>query len=44
MNYIMRGIQTLKESFFLGVFIYIAIIALLFLFKKAQKTLMEMHF
>lgn len=32
----MRGIQTLKESFFLGVFIYIAIIALLFLFKKRR--------
>lgn len=33
MNYIMNGIQALKEAFFFGVLIYVAIIVLLYLFK-----------
>lgn len=38
MNYIMNGIQALKESFFLGIFIYIVIIVLLYLFKKRRNV------
>ena len=36
MNYIMRGIQALKESFLAGILIYLAILALLYLFKKRR--------
>ena len=36
MNYIMRGIQALKDSFFWGILIYIAVIALLYFFKKRK--------
>lgn len=43
MNYIMRGIQALKESFLAGILVYLAILALLYLFKKAQKYLVEMY-
>ena len=38
MNYIMNGIQALKESFFPGLLIYIAILALLYLFKKRRSV------
>ena len=36
MNYIISGIQVLKESFFSGIFIYIAVNVLLYLFKKRR--------
>lgn len=36
MNYIMRGIQALKESFLAGILVYLAILALLYLFKKRR--------
>ena len=36
MNYIINGIQALKESFFLGIFICIAVNVLLYLFKKRR--------
>lgn len=34
MNYMIKGIQALKESVFLGIIIYIVIFVLLYLFKK----------
>lgn len=44
MNYIMRGIQTLKESFFLGrIYLYCNHRPAVS-FQKAQKSLVEMHF
>lgn len=36
MNYIMNGVQALKESIFIGLFVYIAILALLYLFNQQQ--------
>lgn len=36
MNYIMKGLQSLKESFFIGLLIYIAMIGALYLFKKRR--------
>ena len=36
MNYMIKGIQALKESFFLGIIIYIVIFVLLYLFKKRR--------
>lgn len=48
MNYIMNGIQALKESFFSGIFICIAVNVLLYLFKKrrnfSQKCILEAIF
>ena len=36
MNYMIKGIQALKESVFLGIIIYIVIFVLLYLFKKRR--------
>ncbi len=36
MNYMIKGIQALKESFFLGIIIYIVIFVLLYLFNKRR--------
>ena len=36
MNYMIKGIQALKESVFLGIIIYIVIFVLLYLFKKRE--------
>lgn len=36
MNYMIKGIQALKESVFLGIIIYIVIFVLLYLFKNAE--------
>ena len=36
LNYMIKGIQALKESFFLGIIIYIVIFVLLYLFKKRR--------
>lgn len=48
MNYIISGIQVLKESFFSGIFICIAVNVLLYLFKKrrnfSQKCILEAIF
>lgn len=41
MNYIMNGVQALKESIFIGLFVYIAILALLYLFKRPRKLSWE---